>query len=331
MSIAVPLIASDAVLSNGQIDLVFPAEGEVLLKQIIHTARGIKNLREIQTDGGFLPFATADNEAGLRMSIDGENFLRWKIAEQKPDAVTLIDESGSVEARFHLPPDSVAIGVTFVVRQPVERFRLLFHLEVGGGFLGVPTEGPDDRQIVPIRASADAPIQISTSEIPRESTARYELAVPWWAVADQNNNFLLACLAETLPVSVEQKSQPVGTSDTLLQIMEFPLKKNETTMQLFLFDGLSGLSGLTPTAAFWILRNKDTVRLLCAPSKPLAAGQIILRSQGKTLGEFSIENWMPGKIITHDLDVSEWNFSNPVEIEMHGNGSQQHATLFPEK
>ncbi|HWL52751.1 MAG TPA: hypothetical protein VNQ90_09965 [Chthoniobacteraceae bacterium] len=323
-------LAEEVALRNEKVELRFPGEGEVLLRNLIHRPRELDQLRTVDAEGSFLPFGEeAQAEEGFRVAIapegeEGERYLRWKVVAEKEGEVVLADEEGRVEARFTLMPQSAAVDVAFTFAKELPRpatARLVWMLQVAGDFLGVPTEGPADYQIVPV--ADDGATQIHTIAVHRETAARYALAQPWWGVADRASDFLLACQFETGPVVLEQWSGLLQTTEAFRQTAVIPLPasggKEVVRLRLFLFNRLTGLSGLSRNAGCWIMeddRAPEKKTLVIAPALPLPRGTLRLLAGEKECLRVDVNGWEPGKIYAHELPSSLPKGKQPLKVEL---------------
>lgn len=335
-----PLEAEPLVLKNRFLEVSSPASGEVLISQLRYLPKEVDNLRAAPEGDDFLPFGEESSpEAGLRIaevSREGNRqLLSWKAEEQGDGKVVWQDEEGrwEIEGSLSSAPQSSSFLLR-IARRTAEagsKLELSLMLQVGGTFLGVPTEGPADFLIVPLEQNGPA---VQPIAIHGKSDTSYRLAAPWWAVGDRVVELLLACRVEPAAAldDLHQWSGVISPHEALRQTTSLTVGEDPVLVQLAICDPLYRLSGITSRVAAYIARDERSeghAELHLAPIQALGKGRVSVIANGAELASLPIADWKPGEL--HKLSLGEISSEKPLRLKMEADGIAEETPLLPER
>lgn len=329
-------LAEEVSLKNEWIEARLPGQGEVLVSGLRPLVRDFNNLRAAASGEAFLPFDTgSDKEEGIRLAVmrGGEKeYVYWKVAQQEAGAVTLQNEELGITAALRLPAGSsqMRVGLTFSKKGAVESAALEMMLEVGGTFLGVPTEGPADFLFAPVHGE-DGGESFFHSPISIESAASLRLAAGWWAVGDQVAHTALLCQADFPDALLVQEPVMLDGQEALRESLQLPLSSGteELVVTIHLFDQIAELAAFTGRGGFALHKDErkegEGFTLRFAVSETIPNGRLRLRVPGENEPRFELKaaQWEPGKPYSAAIGAGR----GPLEIEFSGDGFNEKAML----
>lgn len=264
-------------------------EEDILISQLTYLPRELTQLRESRQEESMLMFVQPElSEEGIRVfEIKGDNKLplTWGLQSSGEHGAEFESADGKWITRLQLPLDGVYFDLEFYPVEPLKekvRLEVVSMLEVGGTFLGVPTEGPADYLMVPVSDDSEQ-VRIQRVPVPRSSDVGYTPILPWWAVGDQVADCLLVCTVEPQQalISLHQWSGIVETTEGFRQSMtlEFVPGNPPVVVRIYLFDKIHKLSGISHHAV-WALRYPQQanhgVTLTMIPAIPIDNVQVAL-------------------------------------------------------
>lgn len=323
-------------LENDWLEVVVPEEGEVLVEKLIYRPREFNNLRESTSGDSFLSFGgEGDSQVGIRVAIGKDTeYVQWKVESEEEHQIKLVAEDQKMQAVLQVYPELSALDIVLSGSGSVsenDALRLEMMLQVAGDFLGVPTEGPADYQIVPVQEGIGT--RVDSIAIHRNTDVSYNLVQPWWAVADRASHFMLGCHVSGKDIVLEQWSGEIQTIDALRQTLV--LKPAEATggweakIRLLLLDKMEGLSGINEDVASWIMEverdNKKTV--VIAPAREFGKGTFTL-SVEEEIFEIKTEAWTVGSVYRYELPEKLTNGKFPWKAKWKSEYSQGEMLIF---
>lgn len=327
---------AEAILKNGWLEARIPGEGDVLLRSLRSTTRDFDNLRTVTKGDTFLPFDEGEDEAeGMRLALtrDGQKeYPRWKVVAAKETAVRLQDEEFGISAVVTVPSGAsrLEIAFTFPPGIAVEKAELEMMLQVGGTFLGVPTEEPADSLILPLGRNGET--TLSSTPISMNDTGRFVPAAEWWAVADHVARYVFACRADLPGLALEQQPIMINGQEALRESVLLPTPEGkEIRLTFSLLDQMTELAALSAHAGFSLTRNESrngTLTFAFAVSEKVVNGRLrlVAPDEEKPLLELEAGEWKPGELFSAEIPSPEKRGS--LHVELSGDGFHEKTPLF---
>ncbi|HWL51242.1 MAG TPA: hypothetical protein VNQ90_02320 [Chthoniobacteraceae bacterium] len=281
MAAAAP--GADRGLSNEQLQVRVGSDPHTMLEYL--GKKGVNQLHQDAKGDGLLAGLGGNPgppREGLQIAVrtpEGEPLaLEWKVIRQEPGAIRLRDTTGRFEAVLSLPEAASAVDLQVIPltdTPPAGRLELIWHLQVGGDFLAVTTEGVADVETVPTRDAATGAARLLVAEIERDQNISHPLSQPWFAVSDRNQDVTFAVWfdAPASGVSLHGWSGQLLGREAMSRTLSLPPPTAPLRVRMMLLEPFNRpVAVLREGALRW--SAKDTLVFL--PVAPVKEGQVRL-------------------------------------------------------